>query len=78
MTQLAIIAAHWIPGDPPRPAPDMLTKDEVCAMLRCNERTLEGYRNNGYLPGVGGQKRTTYRLKDVLACMDTLAKEKAR
>jgi hypothetical protein len=60
------------PGEQPRPAPPLLTADEVCQLLRLDvsgcrnpRRTLEYYRQQGLLSGIKSGRTVMYPLASV-------------
>lgn len=60
----------WLPTDPPRPCPDILTGDEAAIFLRLGEskralRTLGYYRASGKLKGLRIGKEIKYRLAEL-------------
>lgn len=66
----------YMAGDPPRPAPFLMTRDEVIDLFRLQEsktrfpkKTLERYRRLG-LQTVRIGRRLFFRLDDVLRFMD--------
>jgi hypothetical protein len=73
------------PGEQPRPAPPLLTADEVCQLLRLNEsgcanplRTLEYYRQNGLLPGIKNGRRVMYPLASVFRFIQNKLRDQPR
>lgn len=60
----------YLPTDPPRPAPPILTAEEVCLLCRFEGskqmRTLTYYREKGLLPGIKLGRAVRFRLEDVL------------
>lgn len=64
----------WLPTDPPRPCPPLLTADEAICFLRINRsgnrnprRTLEYYREQGLLTGIKMGRTIVYPLANVFA-----------
>ena len=61
-----------LPGDPPRPCPELLTEAEAIVYLRLDtidvkhpEETLRRYRERGLLRGTQVGKRVFYRRVEV-------------
>jgi len=87
-----ISSEHWIPGDVPRPMPEVLTDEEVYAVLRCNgtkkiedvpplaiKRAMGYLRNEHGLRGFKGtNKKVYYRRADLLKWIEQRAKENPR
>lgn len=70
---VGVLIRNWIPGDPPRPAPAVLTTEEVAAMLgnakpesRRAQWEVFTLRHRGILRGIRIGRHQRYRLKDVL------------
>ncbi len=68
--------AVFIAGDPPRPAPFLMNRDEMAAFFRLQdsrtkfpEKTLQRYRRMG-LKTVRVGRRVFFRLDDVLRFLD--------
>jgi hypothetical protein len=66
------LATHWLPTDPPRPCPDVLTADEAIAYLRLDttgakspRRSLDDYRASGRIRGTRVGSRIMYRRIDL-------------
>lgn len=58
----------WLPTNPPRPAPFLLTGEEVMLMLRTkSKRTLKHYVGTGELKARRFGRELRYRLSDVVA-----------
>jgi hypothetical protein len=63
---------HYLPCDPPRPCPPILTASEAVLFLRldvCSKnplRTLEYYRSSGELTGTRLGRAVVYRLEELL------------
>lgn len=62
----------WLPTTPPRPAPPLLTGEEVAMLLRLpntkgSARTVRHYVATGELKGNRFGRKLKFRLKDVLA-----------
>ncbi len=63
-----IIGPAYLPGDPPRPCPELLTEQEAIRYLRLDtvgikdaSATLRRYRDRGILRGTQGSKRVFFR-----------------
>lgn len=77
--QYSIETVHWMPTTPPRPAPFILTDEEVCVFLRLAKegetfnaaKKLCHYRNSGQLRGVRVGAHVRFRLEDVLDFLET-------
>lgn len=67
----------WLPTDPPRPCPEVLTEDEAIAYLRLDTlgidavRSLKEYRGDGRLRAVRVGRRLMYRRADLERFLDT-------
>lgn len=65
-----IVALVWLSTTPPRPAPAIMTEEEVCVMLSINARTLRQYHDQGRCRGFRLGRGTRWKLTDVLAFAD--------
>jgi hypothetical protein len=68
---------HYMPNtNPPEPAPEIMTTDQVVQFLQLqSSRSVEHLRNRGRLRGIAIGRQYRYRLKDVVALVDELAGE---
>jgi predicted site-specific integrase-resolvase len=66
-----IVALVWLPSNPPRPAPAIMTEEDVCCMLSINPRTLRQYHDDGKCRGFRCGRSTRWKLVDVLAFADS-------
>ena len=73
------------PGQQPRPAPPLLTTEEVIEILRLNEsgcrnprRTLEYYRQQGLITGIKTGRKVMYPLKSVFQFIQTKLRDQPR
>lgn len=71
------LATRWLPTDPPRPCPPVLTADEAVIYLRLDHtgvtkprRTLEHYRESGRLRGTRLGRCIVYRVEDLDAFIE--------
>lgn len=73
---------EWLPTDPPRPAPPVMTAEEAGLYLRISSkdarRTLKHYRDSGLLRGVHIGREIHYRIEDVRKFLDTQQKRSPR
>jgi len=65
-------AKAWLPTDPPRPCPEVLTREEAIVYLRLDkasvknpERVIDHYRREGRLAGVLIGRRIMFRRVDL-------------
>lgn len=69
----------WLPTDPPRPAPELLTGEEAAVYLRVDDmadgglETLRRYRDSGRLKGVQIGRTMKYRLEDLRRFVQEMA-----
>lgn len=73
-TPVTIIQAHegtvWLPTDPPRPCPEILSTEEAMVYLRLPNtkrgvRTMRYYQASGKLKGFRVGKEIKYRLSEL-------------
>jgi hypothetical protein len=65
-----VVALVWLPTTPPRPAPAIMTEDEVCVMLSITGRCLRAYHDGGRLRGFRCGRTLRWKLTDILAFAD--------
>jgi hypothetical protein len=82
--------AEWpnntiLPGDPPRPCPELLTEDEAIRYLRLDEtrvedpsRTLRYYRERGLLRATQVGRRVRYRRIELDRLLERLTEANPR
>ena len=75
----------FLPGDPPRPCPEVLTEDEAVRYLRLDlidvkdpAETLRYYRGKGLLRGTQIGKAVRYRRVELDRLLDRLTEENPR
>lgn len=80
--EITAAATVWLPSTPPRPAPPLLTAKEVALLLRIDSkspiRTINYYREKGFLQPIQIGRNLLWRLEDVLGFMRQLKDESPR
>jgi hypothetical protein len=74
MTPAVVVTCeHWLPTDPPRPCPDLLTAEEAVVFLRLDKsgvkhptRSFHGYREQGLIRGVMIGRHLLYERRELL------------
>lgn len=81
MNAAASIPTVWMPGDPPRPCPPLLTQREAAILLRLDttdtrfiDRAFERYASMGFIRATRIGRTTLYRLVDLLDAMEDFAR----
>lgn len=73
VSSFTITGVVWMPTSPPRPAPDVMTIDDVVIFLRLGKggrRTVQHYVNEGELHAARIGKPLKFRLCDVQAFVE--------
>lgn len=68
VNSFTITGVVWLPTNPPKPAPGLLTREEVALFLRLGKgakRTIDHYVASGQLKAVQIGKALKFRLEDV-------------
>ena len=82
---MPVLPVVYLPGDPPRPCPEVLTEEEAVRYLRLDlidvkdpTDTLRYYRNKGLLRGTQIGKAVRYRRVELDRLLDRLTEENPR
>ena len=79
------MSTAFLPGDPPRPCPEILTEEEAIAYLRLPDMGVKNpkhsmyrWRHMGMLVGIKYSKEIVYRRSDLDAFVERYQRENPR